>query len=131
MPNWCHNRVNLDEGKDGDLKKLRDRCCRKVPLQGENHWVLDFNKIVPVHGEATADSQRKAWGTKWALTDEDAEDWPDDLPDIELHFETAWAPPDMIYKEMETIITDLGLDVNISWFYDEPGMQFAGYLNNE
>ena len=42
----------------------------------------------------------------------------------EFSFNTAWAPADGIYKA----IVDKYPDVGISWFYDEPGCELAGYL---
>ena len=44
----------------------------------------------------------------------------------EFGFNTAWGPADGIYRK----ITEDFPDVSISWFYDEPGMEFAGYLPN-
>ena len=43
---------------------------------------------------------------------------------IELEFDTAWSPP----EEICYALREMFQDVNISWFFDEPGMEVAGYL---
>ena len=62
------------------------------------------------------------WDTKWdaydvAITDDD----PDQL---EVEFSTAWSPPEAICSAIREQYPDLA----ISWFYDEPGCEIAGYL---
>jgi len=66
------------------------------------------------------------WGVKWdiELSNEDIDVHEDT---IYMNFSTAWGPPVGIYYAIKEEFPDL----EISWFYDEPGMQFAGYLNNE
>jgi hypothetical protein len=44
----------------------------------------------------------------------------------EFEFLTAWAPPHGVFDKIKENFPDVG----ISWFYDEPGMEFAGYLPN-
>ena len=63
------------------------------------------------------------WGTKW---DTDAECDEVESNCFECEFETAWSPAEGIYYALREQYPD----VEISWFYDEPGMQVAGYLNN-
>ena len=41
-----------------------------------------------------------------------------------FEFMTAWAPADGIFN----VIREKYPDVGISWFYDEPGCELAGYL---
>ena len=55
----------------------------------------------------------------------------DDHPEInvdpdqfEVTFNTAWAPPEAICNALREQYPDL----SVSWFYDEPGMEFAEYL---
>ena len=48
-----------------------------------------------------------------------------DMPHgFEVTFETAWSPP----EEVCYAIKDQYDDLSISWFYDEPGCEVAGYL---
>ena len=52
-------------------------------------------------------------------------DVTDDDPDqFEVEFNTAWSPPEAICHAL----IDQYPELNVSWFYDEPGMEFAGYL---
>ena len=44
----------------------------------------------------------------------------------EFAFNTAWSPPYGIFDKIKENFPDVG----ISWFYDEPGMEVAGYLPN-
>ena len=62
------------------------------------------------------------WDTKWdcydvVVTDEDPEN-------TEIEFNTAWSPPEAICSALREQYPD----VSITWFYDEPGMEIAGYL---
>ena len=43
---------------------------------------------------------------------------------LELNFNTAWSPPESICHKLGEMFPD----VSISWFYDEEGMEVAGYL---
>ena len=67
------------------------------------------------------------WGTKWNVSEPEIEDDSEDGLGITYYFNTAWSPPVPIYKALVAKYPD----AEISWFYDEPGMQFAGYLNTE
>lgn len=62
------------------------------------------------------------WGTKWDLDEttevEEGDGW------VCYTFHTAWDPPVSICEALRAQFPDL----DICWFYDEPGMQVAGYL---
>ena len=63
------------------------------------------------------------WGTKWDCYTLEIDDT--DLPHgFEVTFETAWSPP----EEICSAIREQYPNVSISWFYDEPGCEIAGYL---
>ena len=63
------------------------------------------------------------WGTKWDCYSMEMDDT--DMPHgFEVTFETAWSPP----EEVCTAIREQFDDLSISWFYDEPGCEVAGYL---
>ena len=63
------------------------------------------------------------WGTKWDAREVALEDYWED-GELTYTFDTAWGPPEGIYNELVAQFPDL----HISWFWDEPGMQTAGYL---
>ena len=62
------------------------------------------------------------WDTKWDAYDVSVDD--DDPENLEISFNTAWSPPEAICNE----IREQYPDVKVSWFYDEPGVEIAGYL---
>ena len=69
------------------------------------------------------DWRLKHWDTKWDCYDLGMSDH--DLPHgFEVQFNTAWAPPQGIC----TAIREQYPDIDIQWFYDEPGEGIAGYL---
>jgi hypothetical protein len=43
---------------------------------------------------------------------------------FEVEFETAWCPPEEVAEAIKEQFDDLSM----SWFYDEPGCEVAGYL---
>ena len=63
------------------------------------------------------------WGTKWDAYSLEIDD--DSMPNgFEVTFETAWSPP----EEIHSAISEQFDDLSMSWFYDEPGCEVAGYL---
>ena len=62
------------------------------------------------------------WDTKWDCYDVEVTD--DDPECLEITFNTAWSPPEAICHALR----DQYPDINVSWFYDEPGCEIAGYL---
>ena len=63
------------------------------------------------------------WDTKWDAYDVEVVD--PDPENMEITFNTAWAPPEAICHALREKYEDT---VAISWFYDEPGCEIAGYL---
>jgi len=146
MPNWCSNEVQVYSTKE-NLEKFIDECF--TDFKGTP--VLDFNKVLPEpdykkpqkdgthnNGVQTQLStvmpdwwtwRNDTWGTKWNLVPSD-----DGILDgyeifqtddcLELRFDTAWSPPNGVYDE----IVDKYPDLDVTWFYREDGMQFAGWL---
>jgi len=69
------------------------------------------------------------WGTKWDVGPQDIKILADEDDYLRLWFHTAWSPPQGVYEALLELIDDNGLDIQVTWFYDEQGMQFAGYLS--
>ena len=138
MPNWCSNRVEVYAEAE-DIKKFREYVSSENSL-------FSFNKIKPIpeeleyttspSGEPNVDLINKYgvdnwydwcttnWGVKWDVNDVELEEGEDYLI---YNFDTPWGPPEEIYA----VIREEFPDINISWFFDEPGMQMAGYLGNQ
>ena len=144
MPNHCHNRVTFYSEDTTVIQRLykifkSDNIFTQfipepdwkttpnekgeLPIQPEKDSMMP-----PSFPDGTTDdrwySWRLAnWGTKW-----DA--YEVEIDDSELHygfevsFDTAWSPPEEICYAIKEQFDDL----SVSWFFDEPGMEVAGYL---
>ena len=138
MPNHCMNRVEVYGDKD-QVKELKES------VDGETNF--DFKKIVPIPKElidTTAptpepdsfESRRlrklhgadnwydwsiNNWGTKWNSYHDEVE--YDGEESLVYKFDTAWSPPEPVIHALREKFEDL----SISAFFDEPGMQIAGY----
>ena len=66
------------------------------------------------------------WGVKWDCTDVSMDDYKE-YGEVTYRFETPWGPPEEIYN----LLVARFPEVHITWFYDEPGMEFAGYLGDK
>ncbi len=148
MPNWCHNRVSFYSDNEQNISKLRSIFESDEP----------FNTIVPAPDWKTTPNDKGElpvlremkdtegrvihttydfpdgknddrwydwnianWGCKWEVDDVECEG---EANILECQFETPWSPPEQIFHALREMFED----VEISWFFDEPGMQVAGYL---
>ena len=106
--NWLHSA----RGKVGELPvKQQDRY-------GESQRFASTG----VADDRWYDWRLQNWDTKWDAYEVSIDD--DDPDQLEVSFETAWCPPDAICHAMREQYPDL----SVSWFYDEPGCEIAGYL---
>jgi hypothetical protein len=64
------------------------------------------------------------WGTKWNTYDDELCEINETL---EYRFNTAWSPPEMAVAHLREIYKEERDGVSITAFYDEPGMEIAGY----
>ena len=148
MPNWCSNRVDVYSENKTDLQKVLDIFSNKESVFGkvipEPNWKTIKNEDgeLPVDRESPYPSQfpksgktddrwydwRNAnWDTKWDVAgnvDIEEEKWKDELESFTAEFQTAWCPPEGICTRLRQMFPS----VTVSWFYDEPGMENAGYL---
>ena len=134
MPNHCHNRVEI-YGEPEELAKIKKQVETKETL-------FDFTKIYPEPDyekiEVTPTFEKdeeddfrmpswwdwrvQNWGTKWNSYECDLE--LDDLDMLRYTFDTAWGPPVGVIDKLR----ELYPEVSVTAFYDEPGMEVAGYL---
>ena len=148
MPNHCHNRVTFySDDKPELIQKLHkifkseEVFTQFVP---EPDWATTPNEagelsakdpsepmFPPKFPDGTVDDRwynwRIAnWDTKWDACDVDIEEerYKDELESFQANFDTAWSPPEAICHALREMFPD----VSISWFFDEPGMEVAGYL---
>ncbi len=158
MPNHCYNRVSVYSDNEQDIQTLFDifenGTNPKNDLTVFGQIIPEPNwKEIPVGGklpvmdkrefgmglsfESTDEEGRpqmtqdarwydwriQNWGTKWDCYDLTIDE--SELPNgFEASFNTAWSPPEDIYNALKEKFEGM----SISWFYDEPGMEIAGYL---
>ena len=108
--NWLHSK----RGEVGEL-----------PVKSEDPFVTYRFKSTDCADDRWYDWRLQNWDTKWdaydvVVTDDDIEYGGQ----FEVEFNTAWSPPEAICSA----IREQYPDVSVSWFYDEPGCEIAGYL---
>jgi len=139
MANHCANRIEIQ----GEAK---DVAVVKKFLQGKD-TCFDFNNIlpmpeelentlVPVPDPETFKNRRLRklygtdswydwkilhWGTKWNSFNGEIADMDDEY--LVYRFDTAWSPPTPVIEALREKFKD----ISISAFFDEPGMEIAGY----
>jgi hypothetical protein len=141
MPNWCENRVDI-YGEEKDIKAFKEKAIKDGRFEFQNlipvpeellsttkgyreglggTWIVDKdgNEIeIP-------ESKLKEWKDKYGATNWDVDAEIEMDPDtIRLRFATAWGPAEGIFDYIQDNFPEL----DVSWFYDEPGNQIAGYL---
>ena len=155
MPNHCYNRVTI-YGSGNDTDETRTQIAKlKEIFEGESifpqiipepDWantplmskdvkgiVYDRGKVgeLPIDGRFSSTDRQddrwydwriQNWDTKWDAYDVSIDD--DDPEQLEVSFNTAWSPPEAICSKIREDYPD----VSVSWFYDEPGCEIAGYL---
>ena len=152
MPNWCRNRVTAF-GKEEEISKIAEIFSDKKSIFNHIIQSPDWSRLPNEDGEfpvleehkdkegnvifATSNFPKSGknddrwyhwnltnWGTKWDITADSVDIEIADSDQIEIEFSTAWSPPEEICFRLREMFQD----VNISWFFDEPGMEVAGYL---
>ena len=156
MPNHCYNRVTI-YGSGNDTDETRTQIAKlKDIFEGENvfpqiipepdwantplmskdvsYWLHDKRGEVgelPVDGRFLStdladdrwyDWRLQNWDTKWDAYDLTVVD--EDPDQLEVTFNTAWSPPEAVCSAIREQYPDLA----VSWFFDEPGCEIAGYL---
>jgi hypothetical protein len=114
MPNWCYNRVEVYSENTADIQEISEIFTTDSP----------FNTLVP-RPEDQEDNWYEwncaNWGVKWDISDVDLSS---EEGSLEMSFDTAWGPPDEICQALRERYPE----ADVTWFYDEPGCQIAGYL---
>ena len=157
MPNHCHNRVTVYSANTDDVAKIKqmfedENCFTQIipepdwsntPLMTSDlkrfgndrgkvgelpQYIEDPFKRLVFKSTGHADDRWydwrvQNWDTKWDAYDVEQHDF-DDPDQYEVTFNTAWCPPDAICHALREKYPDL----SVSWFYDEPGCEIAGYL---
>ena len=120
-PNWVDTPLmSSDMPKfDWDIAKGK---VGELPQYVEDPWRRLVFKSTGIADDRWYDWRLQNWDTKWDCYDVEVTD--DDPDQLEVEFNTAWSPPEAICSAIREQYPDLA----ISWFYDEPGCEIAGYL---
>ena len=117
-PDWANtplltsdNHYGTKYGNDGELPQYIE--------DGFSRYVF---KSTGITDQRWYDWRVQNWDTKWDAYDVEILD--DDPEQLEVGFNTAWSPPEAICNKIREDYPD----VSVSWFYDEPGCEIAGYL---
>tara|TARA_B000000565_G_scaffold98696_1_gene73451 strand:- start:294 stop:860 length:567 start_codon:yes stop_codon:yes gene_type:complete len=105
-------RFGNDRGKVGELPQYVEDYGKRLVFKSTGHA-----------DDRWYDWRLANWDTKWDAYDVEVTD--SDPENLEIEFNTAWSPPEAICHALREKYPDT---VAISWFYDEPGCEIAGYL---
>ena len=117
-PDW-HNTPLLTSDNHYGSKYGNDG---ELPQYVEDPWKRLVFKSTGHADDRWYDWRVQNWDTKWDCYDVVITD--DDPDQLEVEFNTAWSPPEAICNEIREQYPDLA----VSWFFDEPGVEMAGYL---
>ena len=150
MPNWCYNRITIygDSETEAKLKEIEAIFEKENPFN-EILPIPDFKNIPNEKGELPNRTVKyrpdgsilfetydfpdgknddrwymwcvENWGTKWDACDKSID--YEDSEILALTFNTAWSPPEGIVEKLREKYPEL----TFQCFYDEPGMESAGY----
>ena len=104
--------IVYDRGKVGELPQYVEDYAKRLVFKSTGHA-----------DDRWYDWRVNNWDTKWDAYDVVVTD-DTDPEQLEVEFNTARAPPEAICHALREQYPD----VCISWFYDEPGCEIAGYL---
>ena len=120
-PDWLN--TPLDEKTAGNWLHSKRGEVGELPVKVEGDYGISQRfKSTDVADDRWYDWRLQNWDTKWDAYDVVVTD--DDPESVEIEFNTAWCPPEAICHA----IREQYPDIDVSWFYDEPGCEIAGYL---
>ena len=125
-PNWEEIPLTEETCQEYSFSKPRGKVgeCPKMIIDKETPFRSGLRfESTDVMDDRWYNWRVQNWGTKWDAYTMEIDDT--DMPHgFEVQFETAWSPPEEVCHAIREQFDDL----SISWFYDEPGCELAGYL---
>ena len=120
-PDWPNTPLTEKDIYQYSFSKARGKVG-ELPVKTEGAFGESYRFASGEMDDRWYDWRLQNWDTKWdaydvAVTDAD----PDQF---EVEFNTAWSPPETVCSALREQYPD----ISISWFYDEPGCEIAGYL---
>ena len=121
-PDWKNTPLTENELQQYSFSKPRGEVGELPVMSDEPMMGLRFAST-GIQDDRWYDWRNQNLGTKWDAYSMEIDD--DSMPNgFEVEFETAWAPPEEVCNAIREQFDDLC----VSWFYDEPGCEIAGYL---
>ena len=120
-PDWVNTPLMSSDVKRYSFSKPKGKVG-ELPVWEEDPWRRLVFQSTGQADDRWYDWRIHNWDTKWDAYDVHITD--DDPDQLEVEFDTAWSPPEAICNEIREQYPDLA----VSWFYDEPGCEIAGYL---
>ena len=120
-PDWANTPLMSSDMPKYDWDKPKGKVG-ELPQYVEDPWRRLVFKSTDMSDDRWYDWRVQNWDTKWDCYDVVVTD--DDPEQLEIEFNTAWSPPEARCHALREQYPEL----NVSWFYDEPGCEIAGYL---
>ena len=121
-PDWANTPLMSKDVQEYSFSKPRGKVG-ELPQYVDSPFGKSLRFVSTGHqDDRWYDWRLQNWDTKWDAYDVHITD--DDPDQLEIEFDTAWSPPEAICNELREQYPDL----SVSWFYDEPGCEIAGYL---
>ena len=121
-PDWANTPLMSSDMPRNDLYKPKGKLGELPQYVDTGFGKMLRFKSTDHQDDRWYDWRLQNWDTKWDCYDVVVTD--DDPDQLEVEFNTAWSPPEAICSALREQYPD----VSISWFYDEPGCEIAGYL---
>ena len=119
-PDWPKTPLTENTAKEYSFSDPRGEVG-ELPVPGTHNRGSHF-KSTNRTDDRWYDWRNQNWGTKWDCYEVQIDE---ELPyGFEVTFDTAWAPPEPVCEA----IREKYPDISVQWHYDEPGMEFTGYL---
>ena len=119
-PDWPNTPLTAETAGNSWVKRGE---VGELPVKVEGDYGISQRfKSTDVADDRWYDWRVNNWDTKWDAYDVVVTD--DDPDQFEVTFNTAWSPPEAVCSAIREQYPDL----SVSWFYDEPGEEIAGYL---
>ena len=119
-PDWPN--IPLNKETSGNWLHSKRGEVGELPTKVEDPWFRYVFKSTGLSDDRWYDWRLENWDTKWDAYDLTVVD--EDPDQLEVTFNTAWSPPQAICDQLKEDYPDLA----VSWFFDEPGCEIAGYL---
>ena len=121
-PDWKNTPLRDNDVHEYSFSKPRGEVGEKPVVKDKGFGEGLYFESTDVNDDRWYNWRVQNWGTKWDCYDLTIES--DDEHEVSFTFNTAWSPPEEICRALKEKFED----ASIQWFYDEPGMEFAGYL---